>query len=152
MTTITVREATDVDRIWAATVMSSSDPWITLKRGFDACLAACSSSVDRLHIAWIGQDRCGLALVRERGVAGAPYLTSIAVAESFRGHGVGEQLLAYVEGLFRGRYRHFFLCVSEFNPRARAFYERHGYRAVGILEDFVVEGLNERLMVKRLEP
>lgn len=150
MTPVTVRVADDTDRIWAATVMSSSDPWITLRRGYEACLAAVSSPLDTLHIAWVGHERCGLALVRERGMAGAPYLVSIAVAEAWRSHGVGEQLLAHVEHLFRGRYRHFFLCVSEFNPRARAFYERHGYASVGLLEDFVVEGLNERLMVKRL--
>jgi ribosomal protein S18 acetylase RimI-like enzyme len=152
MTTITVRVASEEDRAWAATVMSSSDPWITLRRGYEACLAACSSPIDTLHIAWAGDERCGLALLRERGVAGAPYLVSIAVAEAFRGHGVGQQLIAYAEGLFRGRYRHFFLCVSEFNPRARVFYERLGFEAVGILRDFVVEGLDERLMVKRLEP
>ncbi len=43
-----------------------------------------------------------------------------------------------------------FLCVSSFNGRARALYERHGYRTVGELADYVVDGLSEILMVKRL--
>jgi RimJ/RimL family protein N-acetyltransferase len=33
-----------------------------------------------------------------------------------------------------------FLCVSSFNPRARALYERSGYRFVGELPDYVVDG------------
>ena len=46
--------------------------------------------------------------------------------------------------------RHLFLCVSSFNHRAYAFYERQGYSPVGVLEDYVVEGASEILMHKRL--
>lgn len=140
----------DADRRWAAEVMSSSEPWISLRRGFDACLRACESDIDTLHIATAAGQRCGLILVRERGVAGAPYLVSIAVDVAFRSQGIGAEMLAYAESLFRGRYRHFFLCVSSFNPRAQAFYRRHGYGVVGQFRDFIVDGLDEVLMVKRL--
>jgi ribosomal protein S18 acetylase RimI-like enzyme len=150
MAPLVVREAEEADRIWAAAVMSTSEPWITLGRTFDVCLKSCSSPIDTLYIGWMDDAPCGLVLVRERGLAGAPYLVSIAVAEAFRSRGVGRDLLAFVEGLYRGRYRHLFLCVSEFNPRAFAFYERLGYEQVGILRDFIVEGLNERLMMKAL--
>lgn len=151
MTPLVVREAEgELDRIWAATVMATSEPWLTLGRSFDVCLRSCASPAGTLYIARTGAAPCGLAIVREQGLAGAPYLVSIAVAEAFRCHGVGMELLAFVEGLYRGRYRHLFLCVSEFNPRARAFYERQGYEQVGILRDFIVEGLNEHLMVKKL--
>ena len=150
MSSFVIREATDADRRWAAGVMSSSEPWLTLRRSFEACLIACSSSVDVLYVAECERQPCGLALVRERGLAGAPYLVSIAVAETYRGQGIGEQLLRFVEDLFRGRFRHLFLCVSSFNSRARVFYERHGYRAVGALPDFIVDGHAETLMMKRL--
>ena len=46
--------------------------------------------------------------------------------------------------------RYVFLCVSDFNVRARALYERHGYRLVGALPDYVVDGHAELLMAKRL--
>ncbi len=41
-----------------------------------------------------------------------------------------------------------FLCVSDFNPRARAFYERLGYALVGALPDYVAPGHTEWLMRK----
>lgn len=150
MTTVRIRPAGPGDASWAAGVMSSSEPWKTLGRDFSACLRSCENPLDALHIACCGIERCGLALTRERGVAGAPYLVSIAVAEPYRGRGVGDQVLAWVEDQFRGRYRHLFLCVSAFNPRAHAFYVRHGFRDVGLLDDFIVPGLDETLMVKRL--
>lgn len=150
MASLVMREATESDRSWAAAVMASSEPWMTLRRSYDSCLRACTSRDDALYIADADGCPCGLALVRERGLAGAPYLVSIAVAEPFRSQGVGLRLLTFVEELFRGRFRHLFLCVSSFNTRARAFYERHGYRPVGVLPDFIVDGLDETLMVKRL--
>jgi ribosomal protein S18 acetylase RimI-like enzyme len=130
--------------------MAASDPWLTLGRGFDACLAACTSSADVLEIAERGGERCGLVLVRPSGVAGAPYIVSIAVAPAFRGLGVGAALLAHVERACAGRSKHLFLCVSSFNPRARRFYERHGFEAVGTLKAFLIEGADEILMHKRL--
>jgi ribosomal-protein-alanine N-acetyltransferase len=150
MPRVEMRRATAVDRAWAATVMSTSEPWLTLGRTYDACLRSCQSSLDELYIAWLDGTPCALALVRERGVAGAPYLVSIAVAESHRSHGLGSDVLSFVEGLYRGRHRHLFLCVSSFNLRARAFYVRHGYRVVGQLPDFIIDGADEVLMAKKL--
>ena len=152
MPAVTIRRAAGDDARWAAGVMSTSDPWVTLGRGYDACLAACTSALDVLDIAEYGGERCGLVLVRPAGVAGAPYIVSIAVAPAFRSHGVGAALLDHVERAYRGRSRHLFLCVSSFNPRARRFYERHGFESVGILKAFLIEGADEVLMHKRLAP
>jgi ribosomal-protein-alanine N-acetyltransferase len=150
MDTVTIREASGDDYAWAATLMSSSDPWITLRRDFAHCLRACTSQVDALEIAETGGERCGFVLVRPAGVAGAPYIVSIAVAATHRGGGVGAALLAHVEQAYRSRSRHLFLCVSSFNPRARQFYERHGFKAIGTLQDFIIEGADETLMHKSL--
>ena len=150
MAAFTIRKATGDDARWAAEVMSASEPWVTLGRRFDACYAACTSSLDVLEIAECGGERCGLVLVRPAGVAGAPYIVSIAVAPDFRSRGVGAALLEHVERTYRGRSRHLFLCVSSFNPRARRFYERHGFEAVGTLKAFLIEDADEILMHKRL--
>jgi ribosomal protein S18 acetylase RimI-like enzyme len=152
MPAVMIRKAAADDARWAAGVMSSSDPWVTLGRGFDACLAACTSALDVLEIAECGGERCGLVLVRPAGMAGAPYLVSLAVAPAFRSHGVGAALLDHVERSYAGRSRHLFLCVSSFNPRARRFYERHGFEPVGTLRAFLIEGADEILMHKRLAP
>jgi ribosomal protein S18 acetylase RimI-like enzyme len=103
-----------------------------------------------LEIADMGGERCGVVLVRPAGVAGAPYIVSIAVAATHRGQGVGAALLAHVEEAWRARSRHLFLCVSSFNPRARRFYERHGFKVIGTLQDFIIEGADEILMHKLL--
>ena len=152
MPAVLIRAARGDDARWAADVMASSDPWLTLGRGFDACLAACTSALDVLEVAEVGGERCGLVLVRPAGVAGAPYIVSIAVAPGHRGLGVGAALLAHVERTYRGRSRHLFLCVSSFNPRARIFYERHGFEAIGTLKAFLIDEADETLMCKRLVP
>jgi ribosomal protein S18 acetylase RimI-like enzyme len=152
MPPVTIRRATGDDARWAAGVLSSSDPWVTLGRGFDACLAACTSAMDVLEVAEVGGERCGLVLVRPAGLAGAPYIVSIAVVPAFRSRGVGAALLDHVEGTYRGRSRHLFLCVSSFNPRARRFYERHGFEAAGTLKAFLIDDADEVLMHKRLAP
>jgi ribosomal protein S18 acetylase RimI-like enzyme len=58
--------------------------------------------------------------------------------------------VTWTEQYFRPSARHLFLCVSSFNPRARALYERVGFRAVGELPDYFIEGASEILMCKRL--
>jgi ribosomal protein S18 acetylase RimI-like enzyme len=148
---LVIRRAGGDDARWAARLMSSSSPWTTLGRGFEACLAACTSPLDVLEIVEDGGERCGFVLVRPAGVAGAPYIVSIAVAPDARGRGVGAALLAHVERSYRSRARHLFLCVSSFNPRARRFYERHGFDAVGTLRAFLIGAADEILMYKRID-
>lgn len=63
--------------------------------------------------------------------------------------GIGSRLLSFAESTFAGS-RHVYLCVSSFNPRALALYERHGYVKVGDLPDFIADGYSEFLLCKRL--
>lgn len=143
--------ATPEDREWAAGVMASSDPWLTLGRGLEHCRTRCLDPEYLVLVARHAGERCGLAVLHARGVAGSPYLASFAVEEAWRSRGVGAVLLEACERHFAGSSRHFFLCVSSFNTRARAFYERHGYRQVGEFADYVIDGASEILMYKRLE-
>ena len=82
----------------------------------------------------VTDERCGLALVRERGLAGAPYLVSIAVAEAFRSQGVGPALLRLVEAHYRGPFPPPLPVRLVVQPAGPAFYERHGFEAVGVLK------------------
>jgi [ribosomal protein S18]-alanine N-acetyltransferase len=72
------------------------------------------------------------------------------VAAEARGLGVGQQLLGFAERRYSSA-RHIFLCVSDFNTRARALYERFGYALVGELKDYAAPGHSELLMHKVLE-
>lgn len=147
-----IRAATPDDREWAARLMASCDPWKKLGRTLDQCRERCN---DPLFVVLVarhrhGGERCAFAVLNPRGVAGSPYVASFAVEAAWRSRGVGAALLEACERHFAPSSRHFFLCVSSFNTRARAFYERHGYRQVGEFADYVVEGASEILMYKRL--
>ena len=149
MPDLTIADATHEERLWAGRLMASSEPWITLKRGAEACEAAALDPDYVTLVARAAGALLGFARLHPRGVAGSPYLASIAVAPEARGLGVGSALLDAAEARFAGT-RWMFLCVSSFNARARALYERRGWRAVGDLPDYVVDGFSEILMVKRL--
>ncbi|HEY3381713.1 MAG TPA: N-acetyltransferase [Vicinamibacterales bacterium] len=159
--TFEMTAATDADREWCARLMAASDPWVTLRRGLEQCRAVCHrSDVDVIVARDVhGRDAratqspgepCGFAVVHPRGLAGSPYLASIAVAPAWRSRGVGAALLEFCERRVSPPARHFFLCVSSFNPRARGFYERQGYHQVGEFPDYIIDGASEILMHKRL--
>jgi len=144
---------------WCARLMASSEPWITLGRDLAECRAALvrpgtelfvARSVIARDIASQDQSRLsGFILVAPYGLAGSPYIASIAVADESRGHGVGSELLRFAEQHFAGR-EHLFLLVSSFNLRAQQFYRRHGYEFGGELKDYIVPGHSELILHKRL--
>jgi ribosomal protein S18 acetylase RimI-like enzyme len=138
------------DRDWAARLMARSEPWITLGRTLDTCRLVCRNLDYLMFVAKRGEARCGFALLHPRGVVGSPYLATIAVDDAYRSQGIGTELIEFVEDYFRPHARHMFLCVSSFNPRAKALYERVGYRQVGELVDYLIDGASEHLMHKRL--
>ncbi len=150
MNEIDIEPGTEEERNWAAAVMASADPWITLGRDLDACRAKTHDPDYIFAVAHSAGQPCGFVLIHPRGVAGSPYIGSIAVAAANRGAGVGRALLEYAENHFRTRARYMFLCVSSFNTRARALYERQGYQRVGEFKDYIIEGASEILMQKRL--
>jgi ribosomal protein S18 acetylase RimI-like enzyme len=140
----------DSEREWAARLMAGSEPWITLGRGLDACLAACRRPEHVLFVARQDGEPVGFVLAHPRGVAGSPYVAAVAVAPAVRGQGVGALLLEHVADHFRAEARHLFLFVSSFNTAARRFYESHGWEAVGEVKGLIVDDASEILMHVRL--
>ncbi len=147
---ISVLAASEPDYQWCAQLMAATDPWITLGRDQQSCAVALRRPGSELFLARRGDLPLGFILLRANGVAGSPYIAAIAVAAEARGRGVGTHLLIFAEQRFPDA-RNLFLCVSDFNDRARALYESHGYTQVGLLDDYVVEGHAEVLMRKRLK-
>ncbi len=150
MNPLDIRPADDQDREWVAALLAGSEPWTTLGATIDKCRATCRHPEYLVYVARSDGRRCGAIVLHPRGLASSPYIKSIAIAEGFRSRGFGALLMDFAEDLFRGESRHVFLCVSSFNTRARAFYERRGYRAVGEFVDYVIEGASETLLCKRL--
>lgn len=148
---IDVAAAAPDDYDWCAGVMASSEPWITLGRDRQACRAALSRPGAELFVAR-GQESglpTGFILLAAYGLAGSPYIASVAVAAEARGRGVGSQLLQFAERRFHGR-EHLFLLVSSFNRQAQELYRRHGYEQVGELKDYCVAGHSELILHKAL--
>jgi len=129
--------------------MAGTEPWITLRREIQQCRAALRRPARELFVAHEAGQPVGFILIHPDGCAGSPYITSVAVAESSRGKGIGAQLLAFAERQAEGR-QFIFLCVSSFNYRAQELYYRLGYERVGEIPNYVIEGHSELLLCKRL--
>ena len=149
MTDLAIDLASDEDREWAAALMASSEPWLTLGRDFASCLARCRGPEFVVLIARRAGVPCGFLLLHPTGVAGSPYIASIATSAAVRGQGIGSALLDAAER-WLPEARHMFLCVSSFNTGARRLYERRGYSQAGEFPDYVIAGASEILMHKRL--
>lgn len=145
-----IHPASEPERDMAACLLAASEPWITLGITFEQCRKNCHDPEYLLYIASSGDKPAGIMLLDPRGLAGSPYLKSIAVYPEFHGKGIGSEMLSYGENLFRGKSKHFFLCVSSFNHKARRFYEHHGYENMCEFRDYIIDGASEILMHKRL--
>jgi len=139
------------DAEWCARTMSTSEPWITLHRSYDESLAIIRHPEREVWIASRAGLRAGFLILNLKG-AFVGYVQTICMAEDARGLGLGSELLAFAEQRIFRDFKNVFLCVSSFNPRARALYERLGYETIGVLRDYVVAGHDEILMRKTRGP
>lgn len=134
-----------------ATIMASSEPWLTLGRSYDEIRARLNRSDREVYAAFSGDTLLGFVVVLMTG-AFVGYVQTIAVKVDARNRGVGSTLLAFAEERIWRESPNVFICVSSFNPRARALYERRGYGVVGELFDFIVRGHSEILLRKTIGP
>ena len=147
---IAILQATENERFWAARMLSTSEPWISLGVSEEKTLQSLHEPGYQVFIAHQNNEACGVLIIDPRGVAGSPYIKSIAVTEESRSLGIGASLINYAEESFKNRSRYIFLCVSSFNTKAQSFYEKLGYTEVGELKDYLIDGASEILMSKRL--
>lgn len=149
MESVRIEPAQGADFEWSARLMADSEPWITLRQDLDACRSKLQRSGSELFIAWQDGERRGFILLLPYGLAGSPYISSVAVDAVARGRGLGTRLVEFAEKHYAGRH-HLFLCVSSFNQRAQGLYRRLGYERVAEFPDYVVEGQSELLFHKKL--
>lgn len=86
----------------------------------------------------------GFYWIEERG--SILHLHGLILLESFRGRGIGTEVLTHVEDRYQGKVDAIELGVHESNARARSLYERLGFETVKVLDD-----LGFYVMQKRLE-
>jgi ribosomal-protein-alanine N-acetyltransferase len=124
------------------------EPWITLGYGEAEIEAiARSSAADNLLVARAADRVVGFAL-STAGILLGEYLKLLAVEADRRAAGIGRRLMEELERRAFARWPNVYLCVSDFNTGARAFYRRIGYEEVGALRDLLVPGNAEILMRK----
>ncbi|HKD11376.1 MAG TPA: GNAT family N-acetyltransferase [Thermoanaerobaculia bacterium] len=143
--------ASDEEVRECARMMADSEPWITLRRGYADSLAYLRDASRERFVA-IEDGRVAGFLILNMTGALVGYIQTVCVAPQARGRGVGSALIRFAEERVFRESPNIFLCVSDFNPRARRLYERLGYRAIGELSDYVVAGHAEILMRKSIGP
>jgi len=134
-----------------AKIMAESEPWITLRRGFDHALAGLTNPNLEVYVACAGEVLAGHIVVNMHG-SFVGYIQVLAMAAEWRSRGIGAQLVEFAEQRIFRESPNVFLCVSAFNPRAQKFYARLGYERIGELKDYVVAGQSEILMRKTIGP
>ena len=134
-----------------AQMMCSTEPWITMGRTYDESLAIMQDTSREVYVFAEGDQLLGFIIINMRG-AFVGYIQIVCVDDRTRGRGVGTRLIEFAEGRIFRDASNVFLCVSSFNTRARALYERLGYERVGELKNYLIDGASEFLMRKTIGP
>ena len=134
-----------------ARMMAGSEPWITLGRGYEESLALLQDPTREVFGAFEGDRTLGFVILNMSG-AFVGYIQTICVGEADRSRGIGARLMRFAEERIFRDSPNVFLCVSSFNTRAKALYERLGYELVGELKDYIVKGYSEYVFRKTVGP
>ena len=136
-----------------ARIMAASEPWRTFGRGFDASMAILTDATREVYVA-VADERSatvGFLVLNMRG-AFVGYIQTVAVREDWRGRGLGTALIGFAESRIFREAPNVFMCVSSFNHRAKALYQRLGDEVIGELHDYIVKGHSEWLLRKTIGP
>ncbi len=132
--------------------LAEIDPWA--RYGYTAAalvtyLTAHEADAPRFEI-MVGRACAGAIGIRRTWMRG-PYLQFLGILPAYQRQGVGRMALAWFEGEARARAeQNIWVATSDFNARALAFYERHGFSRVATLDALIAEGHSEILLRKCL--
>ena len=131
--------------------LSAIEPWATYRLAaaqLTGFLAREDADAPRFAILR-GEAIIGAAVIQHPWLHG-PYLQFLGLVPGEQGAGAGGLVLAWMEAEVAGRARNLWLCVTESNTRAQAFYARRGFAVAANLDGLAADGIGERLMRKRL--
>ena len=134
-----------------ARMMSGSEPWISLERGYQESLEILTEPMREVYAARLSEEIVGFIVVEMMGTFKG-YIKSVYVTPEYRGQGIGSQLMNNVEERVFSETPNVFLLVSDFNSGAMKLYERLGYDEIGEFKDYIKRGHSEVLMRKSLVP
>lgn len=132
-------------------IMVDSDPWKTLNLGYDDLIKMFKDSLNEIFVAKQGEAILGFIVLYMHGTFRG-YVKCLAISKEARGIGVGSELVKFAEDKIFKEVPNVFICVSSFNKKAQEFYYRLGYKLVGELDNFIVDGYSELLLRKTVGP
>jgi [ribosomal protein S18]-alanine N-acetyltransferase len=152
MTTLEIQQTSDESTLDdCAKMMSLSEPWITLQRDLETCREAMRGDYKEVYMATYENKLHGFIVLQMAGVLKG-YIQSICVSPAARNLGVGTALITFAEKRIFTVSPNVFMLVSTFNEKAANLYFRLGFEKVGILKNFVVDGLDEFVLRKTIGP
>ena len=134
-----------------ARIMANSEPWLTLGRSFEASLRIIRDPSREVYVAHDEHGVTGFLILCMTGAL-VGYIQTVCIDARVRGQGLGSSLLEFAERRILRVSPNIFMCVSSFNEGARRLYDRLGYKVVGELTDYIVEGHSEILLRKTVGP
>lgn len=147
MKQIEVREAGIQDIPACAQIISTEDAWRVYGLDYLKSYDVLSTMDDVIYVALKNEKVIGFITIKINGVGNVgAYVRMIAVNREYRGTGVGTVLVEYIQNLAKqnGKNNIFLICSVE-NSNAKRFYERVGFKQVGILESLVIDNHDEIL-------
>jgi ribosomal protein S18 acetylase RimI-like enzyme len=130
-----------------ARMMASYDPWKRLGRGYEESLNIIKDKSREVYLTMLEGQIGGFIVIEMKG-SFIGYIKSICVKAGNRGEGIGTALIDFAEERILSETPNVFICVSDFNTRAMNFYLDRGYKVIGEIENYIIEGSSEILMRK----
>ena len=146
---VVVEPAPRLEREDALRLMNTS-PWTELEYGPAEIEAVAAGSASANVLLARDAGRVVGFTISAPGFLLGEYLRVIAVDPAWRRAGVGRLLLAELERRAFERVPNVYLCVSDFNATARAFYAASGYEEIGLLRDLLLPDKGEVLLRKSI--
>jgi [ribosomal protein S18]-alanine N-acetyltransferase len=132
-----------------AKFMSSNEPWLTLGRTYEKCLATIRNPLAETYVVKSNDVVIGFAVIQLKGAL-VGYIQTLFVDAHYRGQNIGNQLITFLENRIHEVSPNVFMCVSDFNTDARRLYEKLGYAVIGEIKNYIEEGRSEILLRKTI--
>lgn len=153
MNNLIIRRTTPYDIPKVAQILSSSEAWMCYGTTYNIAKQNIETMADDSYVGFIDDSVVGFITLRVDGIGNfGAYIRMLAVAEPYRGKGIGRMLIDYISNLAFQKTQNLFLICSEQNIMAQRFYEKVGFVQVGALSDLVIKGQNEILYRKTIGP
>lgn len=147
-----LRHPTHEDAKFLSVELAKIEPWKTLgstPQEFEQGFQSQTTSTNTYAIIF-KQKPVGIISVRYPWLLG-PYLGFLGVIPEAQGKGLGNALMSWLEETAKEHTaRNVFICVSDFNHAAQAFYKSCGYTKAADLNGLIVDEYSEFLLRKRL--